>query len=207
MSGERSHAALILAAGASTRLGQPKQLVRIGGKSLLRRTARLAIEAGCAPVIAVLGYESAQMQPELDGLNVTPAVNESWAEGMGSSLRCGMAAIARLHPAPSSLLLLVCDQIRLSAEHLQRLLRQPLAAETLIVASEYAGRSGVPAVFAASLFPELAAVTGDRGARDLIRAHSRQTRTIPWPEGTVELDRPEDFQQISGSARNPDRTR
>ena len=193
-------AAVVLAAGASTRLGQPKQLFRTGGESLLRRTARLAIEAGCAPVFVVLGFEAETMRPELAGLSVEGVVNPAWREGMGASLRAGTEAVRRLDPLPEAVLILVCDQPRLSADHLRTLLSRHqsahAAANPSITASVYGGRAGVPAVFSSVFFPQLAALSGDRGARDLIRAHGADVQGIPWPEGGVDLDRPEDIATI-----------
>lgn len=190
-------AAVILAAGASTRLGQPKQLLRNGGESLLRGTARLAVEAGCAPVFTVLGYEAGKMEPEFSGLPIETVVNENWREGIGASLRAGMNAVRKLEPLPDAVLVLVCDQPRLTGDHLRALLaRHEPGRATAITASVYAGRAGVPAVFSARLFSELVALSGDRGARDLIRAHGLEVRGIPWPEGEWDLDRPEDLATI-----------
>ncbi len=193
-------AAVILAAGASTRLGQPKQLLQISGESLLRRTARLAIEAGCELVFVVLGYEVEKMRPELAGLSAEPVVNPAWHEGMGASLRAGMEAVRKLDPNPDAVLVLVCDQPRLTADHLRALLaRHQLARGTAngaITASVYAGRAGVPAVFSSALFSELAVLAGDQGARDLIPAHAAEMQGIPWPEGELDLDRPEDIATI-----------
>lgn len=194
-------AAVIPAAGASTRLGQPKQLLRIDGhESLLRRTARLAVEAGCAPVLAVLGYEAEKMAPELTRLPVEIVVNANWREGMGASLRAGMEAVLRIDPLPDSVLVLVCDQPRLTADHLRTLLARHHAAfgtvHSAITASVYAGRAGVPAIFSSDWFSELARSSADRGARDLIQAQAAGVQRIPWPEGELDLDRPEDLAAI-----------
>lgn len=194
-------AAIILAAGASTRLGQPKQLIRLEGESLLRRTARLAIEAGCTPVLVVLGFEAKNMRPELKGLAVSIVVNRKWREGMGASLRSGMTALRKVNPQPDAVLVLVCDQPRLTVDHLRELLARHRAAahpggNVSVTASVYARRAGVPAVFSSTLFSQLAASNGDRGARDLIRAHTAQVQGIPWPEGELDLDRPEHLNTI-----------
>lgn len=198
-------AAIVLAAGASRRLGQPKQLVRIGGESLLRRTARLAVEAGCTPVAVVVGFEAERMGGELAGLAIETVLNPRWHEGMGSSLRAGIGAIAKLAPATEAVLLLVCDQPRLSAEHLGTLLARhegELAGSRKPITASVYGRNtgernaGVPAVFARRYFDELSAIAGDRGARDLLRAHWEEVEGIPWPEGALDLDRPEDITAI-----------
>ncbi len=193
-------AAIILAAGASTRLGQPKQLIRIGGESLLHRTARIAIEAGCSPVYVVLGFEAESMRAAVADLPLETVFNPVWQEGMGSSLRAGAQQVLQLAPPAQAALLLVCDQPRLTAAHLHELLERHAAAQTMdniaITASVYAGKTGVPAVFSAALFSELAACSGDRGARDLIRAHAAHVQAIPWPAGELDLDRPEDLSTI-----------
>jgi molybdenum cofactor cytidylyltransferase len=193
-------AAVVLAAGASTRLGQPKQLIRIGGESLLRRTARLAVEAGCSPLFVVIGFEAEQMTREQAGLAVETVINPAWQHGMSSSLQAGMQALLRAPTQPDAVLLLVCDQPRLTAEHLRELLAWHRAAgtksEIAITASTYAQRNGVPAVFSTKLLPELLAVTGDHGARDLIRAHAPQVQAIPWAAGEFDIDRPEDLNTI-----------
>ena len=110
-----SCAAVILAAGASRRLGQAKQLVTIGGEPLLRRTVRLAAQAGCHPIVVVLGFEADRMRSALAGFRVIVAVNEDWRAGMGSSLRCGVETALQISPPPEAILLMVCDQIRLRA--------------------------------------------------------------------------------------------
>lgn len=198
--GQARVAAVVLAAGASTRLGQPKQLVRVKGESLLRRTVRLALGAGCTPVVVVLGFEAEAMRAELGGLAPEGAVRAvvfpEWAEGMGSSLRCGVEVVRRMEPLPDGLLVLVCDQPRLTEEHLRRLMEAHGASEAAVTASLYAGRMGVPAVFAGRIFGELAALRGDRGARELIRSQAAAAQGIPWPGGSVDLDTPEDLRGI-----------
>jgi molybdenum cofactor cytidylyltransferase len=193
---ERKAAAVVLAAGASRRLGQPKQLVPIEGESLVRRTARLALEAGCAPVVVVLGFEAERMAAELAGLAVEVVVNGNWSFGMGSSLACGVAAARRARPELDALLLLVCDQPRLSANHLRELFAGHASGSAAITASAYAGRAGVPAVFAPSLFSELEQIEADRGARELILRHS--ALTVDWPDGAYDIDLPEDLPPDSG---------
>ncbi|MGA8108198.1 MAG: nucleotidyltransferase family protein [Acidobacteriaceae bacterium] len=194
--GTRRIAAVVLAAGASTRLGQAKQLVRVESESLLHRTVRMALEAGCAPAVVVLGFEAERMRAELEGLDAVVAVHPGWAEGMGSSLRCGVEAVCRMEPVPDEVLVLVCDQPRLTAEHLRALLERQGESGAQITASAYASRIGVPAVFARELFGELLRLEGDQGARNLIRNHASEAEGIPWPEGTVDLDIPEDLRGV-----------
>lgn len=104
-----SVAAVVLAAGGSTRMGQPKQLLTFGGRTLLRRTAEVALGAGGDPVFVVLGAGAEQVASELDGLNVTAVVNGEWAAGPGTSVRAGIAALERL-PGVEAAVFLLCDQ-------------------------------------------------------------------------------------------------
>jgi len=193
---EPPFAAILLAAGASTRMGRPKQLIRVGGETLLRRTAGIAVEAGCSPVIVVLGSGADEMHSELAGLPLAITVNEDWPEGMASSLRCGLVSIPGLWSAAAGVLVLVCDQPLLSVEHVRSLLRTQAAGNALATASLYRDRAGVPAVFAPQLFSELMRLQGDQGARELILAHKGQVETVAWAEGALDVDRPEDLKTI-----------
>lgn len=192
MAEQRPPAAIVLAAGSSTRLGQPKQLVCYAGEPLLRRAARLAFEVGARPVIVVLGAQAADCRNLLGGLPVNVIENEEYASGMGSSLRLGMAALATLQPEAGRVLLLVCDQPLLRAEQLRELLGTP--APDGIAAAEYCGRLGVPAVFGREHFSALASVSGDAGARALLRA--LPIRAVPMPEAAVDIDTPDDLRAL-----------
>jgi len=188
-----SCAAVVLAAGASTRLGQPKQLLRVNSESLLHRVVRLATEAGCAPTFVVLGFDAERMQQELDNSGVKIVFNPDWQSGMGSSLRCGMSAVMKENPLPQKALLLLCDQAKLSAVFLSRLIQGSKERDSRITASSYAGRFGVPAIFDKQFYPELLQIEGDQGARALIQQYQKQATMVDFPEGTVDIDTPEDL--------------
>lgn len=181
-------AALILAAGQSSRLGQPKQLVQLGANTLLRQTVLLALQTGASPVLVVLSPNIAEAcHATLQGLDVLLVENSSPHEGMGSSLRVGMAMLALHAPDTERVLLLVCDQPRLRLDHLLALLH----ADGPVAAAEYSGRCGVPAVFARQHFAALASVTGDQGARSLLK--SLPVTPVSMPEAAIDLDTPEDL--------------
>ncbi len=156
----------------------------------------MAAEAGCAPVVVVLGYEADRMQAELEGVAIEVVVHPGWAEGMGSSLRRGVEVVRGMEAVPEAVLVLVCDQPRLSAEHLRALIERQRQSDAPITASVYAGRAGVPAIFARRVLLELAGLQGDRGARDLIRRHGEAVEAVPWPDGSVDLDVPEDLRGV-----------
>jgi molybdenum cofactor cytidylyltransferase len=153
-------AAVVLAAGASTRLGEPKQLVMIAGETLLERAVRAAREAGCSPVVVVLGASEEEIVARCDLDDAFVLVNEFWNEGMASSIRVGVGAVQDA----DGVVLMTCDQPAVTAGHLRALM-----ATGQVTASAYAGRRGVPAYFPATAFSTLMALQGDAGARDLLR--------------------------------------
>jgi CTP:molybdopterin cytidylyltransferase MocA len=172
--------AVILAAGASSRLGEPKQLVRLVGERLLERAVRVAAEAGCDPLVVVLGAEAEAIQAACSLGQARVIVNDAWAQGMASSIRCGVAAVTQCNAT----ILMTCDQPAVTATHLQRLM-QTRGEEP--VASSYAGRRGVPAYFPATYFTKLFNLEGDSGARVLLET----AVSIDLPGGELDIDTPE----------------
>ena len=181
---------VVLAAGGSRRLGRPKQLVLLEGEPLVRRAARIAFEAGLGAVRVVLGCEAERVGAALEGLVVDTRVNPRWAEGMASSIRCGLGGLT------GPVLLLTCDQPAVSAAHLRALAARAEAAP--IVASAYAGARGVPALFAARLLGALRALEGDRGARAVI-AGAEQVAEIPLPGGERDIDTGDQLRALTES--------
>jgi len=190
-------ASILLAAGASTRLGKPKQLLKLDGESLLRRTARMAVEAGCGPNLVVLGAAAEEMGRQLEGLDVETVVNEGWREGMGSSLRCAMASLLAEGSRPDAVLLLVCDQPHVTVGLLRALMAEQGGKVGSIAASRYEGVFGVPAVFGAEYFAELAELSGDRGARGVVMQHAAQVRCVDFPGGEFDVDTLTDAELLS----------
>ena len=187
-----SIAAVVLAAGASRRLGEPKQLLRVNGESLLRHSVRVAIEAGCSPVIVVLGAHAERLLPELAGLQTSIIHNSDWQQGMSSSVRAGVSAAKQAE----DVLLLVCDQPGISAAALHHLITAHIHAGSPITASSYGSTLGVPAIFAASLFNDLLRLEGDQGARKVIAAHRDHITIVNFPEGAFDVDTPEDAKRL-----------
>jgi molybdenum cofactor cytidylyltransferase len=174
-------AAIILAAGESKRLGHPKQLIRIGGEMLLHRTIRTAEEAGCTPVIMVLGAHHAEILSHISPHPAVTLINPTWHKGMASSIRLGIEAVPK---TASGAVLLTCDQPAISSAHLQLLM-----ATGNLTASEYAGRHGVPAYFPSSMFTELTKLRGDAGARELLRS----APAVSLPNGELDIDTASDL--------------
>ena len=154
-----STAAVILAAGASSRMGGPKQILEYGGLSLLRRAALAALDAGCEPVVVVTGAHAELSRRELHDLAVQAVTNAEWRTGMASSLRAGVLHVAT-DPNAETLIVMVCDQPHVSADVLRGLVAAHASTGKPIVACGYAGTLGVPALFARSVWPECSSVTG-----------------------------------------------
>jgi molybdenum cofactor cytidylyltransferase len=180
-----SVAGIVLAAGASRRLGEPKQLVFLGGETLLERAARVVREAGLNPIYVVVsgGHDVDFGVGKMDGC--TPLFNEGASEGMASSIRVGVRAAAEA--GADGVVVMACDQPAVSAGHLREL----MAGGSEVVASEYAGRRGVPAYFPASAFKELVELRGDVGARELLRG----ARAVELPGGELDVDTVEDLER------------
>lgn len=185
-------AAAVLAAGASTRMGEPKQLISAYGESLLRRSVRIASEAGFAPVYVVLGAYADMMRRELAGSTAVIVMNERWQEGMGTSLQCAVRAADE--GGATDLLMMTCDQPLLSAEWLRGLREQHERREREATAARYAaGNVGVPAVFPRRWFPALLEIEGDRGARALLAQRLGDVFAVEFAGGETDLDSPEDL--------------
>lgn len=192
MADDFSCALVLLAAGASSRMGRPKQLLPVNGQPLLRLIAERALTAPVSAVVVVLGAHAAEIAPCLNGLSVKIALNENWAEGMGSSLRVGVKVTASLTPSPRGVVIALGDQPDFSAAHVTQLIAMWRASKSSIVASEANGVLMPPALFAANHFPELLSLRGDAGARSLFQLHSREVPFVPLATA-CDLDTPDDY--------------
>lgn len=192
-----SVAAILLAAGASRRLGQPKQLLMLDGETLLARTVRLATEAGAAPVLVVVGANAELIGAAVLADSAAAVMNEEWEQGIASSIHAGVKALDAGSPDARGVLILACDQPRLSSEHLRGLIETfGSQSEASIVASTYAGVHGIPAVFPREAFADLLALSGDKGARALLMQPPCLLLTVPFEGGEVDIDQPGDLAQL-----------
>jgi molybdenum cofactor cytidylyltransferase len=196
---DRQHsqiAAVILAAGASTRMGTPKQLLQWQGRSLLRSITETAIAADCDPIIVVLGAYRDRIQTEVIDLPVQIVNNSEWQTGMGSSICAGIQALLDRNTAVAATILLLCDQPFVSVQIIQQLRSIYDVTDRSIVASSYQNTVGVPALFDRKLFPELLELDRLEGAKTVIQRHKNTIETLNFPQGLIDLDTPKDYQFI-----------
>ncbi len=185
-------AGVLLAAGGSSRLGRPKQLLTLRDEPLVRRVARALLDGGCRPVVVVLGAHAERVTAALDGLKVERVHNDGWQRGMAGSIRVGVTSVAA-RPEVDGVLLAACDQPRLDAQVVRQLMEAYDGRPGRIVASRYADTLGVPALFERSHFDELVRLEGDVGAKRVIAAAAERVEPVDWEGGALDLDTVEDL--------------
>ncbi|WP_373548512.1 NTP transferase domain-containing protein [Haliscomenobacter sp.] len=184
---------IILAAGASTRMGQAKQLLRIGGESLIQKAVKTALGTIFRPVLVVLGANREQIEPELQSTEILKVFNPDWSTGMGSSIATGLAHLLQQTPSIQQVLILVGDQPLLKVATLTALVELQSQTQAPLVVSRYTNTLGVPALFTQALFGDLAALHSAQGAKALIQQHLHQAAVLDFPEGALDLDTPEEW--------------
>ena len=185
--------AIILAAGASTRMGEPKQLLMLDGRPLLLRAIEAALASAARPVVVVVGAHADKIAPLLACHPVLIAENAGWAEGMASSIRTGLAVLRQSSPSLDGVLVALCDQPAFSAEVIAQLIAGQTATRRSIIAARYDGRNGAPAIFLREHFPALMALAGDTGARELLNTPSGRLATVDLPALANDIDTPADY--------------
>lgn len=188
------HAAILLAAGGSGRLGTPKQLVEIGGESLVRRAALAALATGPSQAIVVVGANAHAVHRAIADLALDRVDCDDWRNGLSASLRAG---VTRLDPTIDGALVVLCDQPALTAAHLERLVELWRSGPRRAAASRYAGTIGVPALLPRSWWSDLCAVRGDHGARELLRSRTGEVVSVDAADLATDVDRPVDLARVT----------
>lgn len=189
---------ILLAAGSSSRLGQSKQLLQVNGVPLLLHSARAALSSGARDVIVILGANEQPHQNLIRELPVTTIANHYWKNGVGSSIKSGLNYLIRKSPDTEAVIVMVCDQPSLTADHLRNLIDSFRNTRSPIIASTYANTAGVPALFARSFFTNLLMLRDEEGAKKIIHQFEGQVKTIDFPEGLFDIDTAEDYENYLG---------
>jgi molybdenum cofactor cytidylyltransferase len=191
-----SFAIVVLAAGGSSRLGRPKQLEPYLNKTLVEHATRAALDSGASEVVVVVGCDQEAVRQKLQDLAIKITYNAEWEQGMGGSIRCGIDALG---PEVKCVIIALCDQPHITSDHLRSLSRRQSETGAPIVASSYDGVKGAPCAFSASLFPRLMELTGDSGARELIRESTVPVEVVPFDGGALDIDTPEDVHRLTSA--------
>ena len=187
---------IILAAGASTRMGTPKQLLAYRGCSFIRHMVEVAIASVCQPIAVVLGANAERIKPEISQLPVQIVENQQWAEGMSSSIRVGLEALLGVNQNLDAVAIALCDQPFVSSQTINQLIEAYHLTGKPIIASEYAGTLGVPVLFSHTLFSELIALKSNEGAKQIIKKHIHEVFSVPFPDGAIDIDTPNDYEKL-----------
>ncbi len=200
MSGLKRVGGLLLAGGSSSRMGQPKQLLPIGEQSLLSLAVEHALASRLDPVVVVLGHRAEDVQKSLERFSGHPklaiAINPDYREGMSESLKKGVEILRRYEVEGA--LILLGDQPRVTTSVIDRLVERFSESDKLICQPVYGKEAGNPVLFGRSLFPDLLRIYGDRGGRDIVRAHPDLVQRVifPDPETGIDLDTPEAYRKF-----------
>jgi molybdenum cofactor cytidylyltransferase len=189
---------LLLAAGSSSRLARPKQLLPYQGQTLLRHAAEVAAASPCRPLVLVTGALHDELLPEIDGLPFHVVRNDSWADGMGGSIVAGLAELETASEAAKvdAVIVILCDQPLLTDEVIGQLIVQFQATGQPVVASAYAGTQGVPALFSREIFGQLLELRGAAGARELLQQYAHLP-TVNFAGGATDVDTEAQYAALS----------
>jgi molybdenum cofactor cytidylyltransferase len=186
-------AALILAAGASTRMGRPKQILPYGSGTLVSNAVMQAKLARFERVLVVVGARAELVERSVADLGAEIVLNEEWETGMGSSIFAGLQQLETSGPRVAALAILLADQPRITADHLLQMRCLFEAGSAPVVAAKYDGSYGAPAIFRDELFPDLASLPSSLGARHLLRGSRFAVTGFELPEARIDIDTPADF--------------
>ncbi len=191
---------VILAAGGSRRMGQPKQLLPFRERTLLRHAVESAVASMCRPILVVTGAHAELVSLELQSLPVLIAYNSEWASGIGSSLRLAIQTLGAID-AIDGVVVALSDQPLVTADAVNRIVEAHYQTGKDIVASEYADTHGVPLFIGKRFFDEISALAGTEGAKCVIDRHLEEMTTVPLVEAAFDIDTPNDYERLTSSNR------
>lgn len=187
---------VILAAGASSRLGSIKQLIHFNGKTLLQHVIDEAKHAGVNPIVVVTGANANEVSTSIADSNVSIVFNKDWSKGMASGIVVGVDKMKMLNKDLEKIIIAVCDQPFISAALFNQLDQIQQESGKPIVASAYENTIGTPVLFTQKYFDELFGLTGDMGAKQILKNHSEDVATVDFPKGAIDIDTQKDYERL-----------
>jgi molybdenum cofactor cytidylyltransferase len=191
-----SYGIILLAAGASSRLGKPKQLLLYKGKTLLQHGIQVAVDTGSKAIVAVLGANADFLIKETANQAIEVILNKDWNEGMASSIRCGIKYLQEKEPEVDAAIIMVCDQPYVTTQLLTDLVIKYQATGKPIVASSYENNQGTPALFDKTIFAALLELKGDVGAKKIMKENSGIVELVKFPLGNIDIDTNENYEEL-----------
>jgi molybdenum cofactor cytidylyltransferase len=187
---------ILLAAGSSSRMGQPKQLLVLENEPLLLRSTKAVLSSGSENVTVVLGDNEKEHRSVISHLPVQIVVNQDWQKGMGSSIKTGLRHVLKNQPDVEAIIISVCDQPLLTSSHLNKIIAAYVQTHQSVVASYYSNSAGVPALFDKKLFSELLNIEDGQGAKVVLNKHSENLGLVDFPDGEIDLDTWKEYQNF-----------
>jgi molybdenum cofactor cytidylyltransferase len=187
---------IVLAAGNSSRLGRPKQLIPYRGQTLLTHTTSEALKAGLHPAVVVTGAFDSEVTHSLRGQSLDIVFNPAWEKGMAAGIVAGLSNMLSQHPDVNAVIISVCDQPFISSALFLQLVNKHEASAKGIIACAYADSIGSPVLFGRSYFEQLLALSGSEGAKKLLNQYPTDLATIAFPNGYIDIDTEEDAQKL-----------
>lgn len=189
-------AVVILAAGSSSRLGRPKQLVEFQNKSLLQHVIDTIDKFHFNPSLLVLGANGDQIRESINLKNVTVLLNENWPEGIASSIRLGVSESMKLNGSLDGILFLLSDQPFVNKKLIEELIEKHVNGDQPITACKYSGDVGVPVIFGKQFFSQLFELKGDVGAKKIITQNLDDVQRVVFKKGSFDVDTEEDVHKL-----------
>ncbi len=189
-------AIILLAAGSSSRLGKPKQLLMYEGKTLLQHSLQVAVDTGMQPLVAVIGANADLVKKEVENQAVAVCMNEDWQEGMASSIRNGLQRLLKEAPETNAAIIMVCDQPFVTTKLLMGLVKKYQQTGKPIIASNYDNILGTPALFDKTIFAALLELKGDTGAKKIIKENQDWVESVNFPLGKIDIDTEADYEGL-----------
>jgi len=187
---------IILAAGSSSRMGRPKQLLDYKGKTLLQSVIDEALKTDCKPIVVVLGANADEIAAKHQNDWVSFVINENWQNGMASGIVAGLSTIIKNDSEIESIIIAVADQVFIKMINFKNLIEKQAETGKNIIASKYAETVGTPVLFKKDYFEALLLLKGADGAKKILKEYPQDVETVVFEGGEIDIDTETDYNNL-----------